>query len=88
MCRYLEKACRALGGYDINIRPKGPNTPNVHLENLKIAIPNLPCQFHSPRIAQCASILLGQKMSHLHRPSCSHSKIIQTQRNQALGCQK
>jgi len=62
------------------------------LENLTnpFAIPILPCQFHSPRIAQleCASALLVQKMSHLHRPSHSHTEMIQTQRNQALGCQE
>ncbi len=60
------------------------------LENLTnpSAIPILPCQFHSPRIAQCASALQGRKMSHLHRPSHSHSEMIQTQRNQALGCQE
>jgi hypothetical protein len=36
------------------------------LENLTnpSAIPILPCQFHSPRIAQCPFALLGQTMSH------------------------
>ncbi len=60
------------------------------LENLTnpSAIPSLPCQFHPPRIAQWASALLVQTMSHLHRPSHSHTKTIQTQRNQAQGCQE
>jgi hypothetical protein len=60
------------------------------LENLTnpSAIPILPRQFPSPKIAQCASALLVQTMSHLHRPSHSHTEIIQTQRNQALGCQE
>ncbi len=56
------------------------------LENLTnpSAIPILLCQFHSPKIAQGASVLLVQKMSHLHKHS--HTEMIQTQRNQALGC--
>ncbi len=60
------------------------------LENLTnpSAIPILPCQFHSPRIAQCASALLVQTMSHFHRLSHSHIEMIQTQKNQALGCQE
>jgi hypothetical protein len=64
---------------EIQIYYKVSEHVNV-LENLTnpSAIPILPCQFHSPKIAQYASALLVQKMSHLHRPSHSHTEMIQT----------
>jgi hypothetical protein len=66
------------GGLISILYQKGQINPDVHLENLKITIPILPREFHSPKIAQCAFALLGRKMGHLHKPSCNHSKMIQT----------